>query len=72
MTDCSIWLRVDRQNINFMNRILEAWSHYGALTTFDKKAGLVYIRCTPDTKEFMQHILANLPFAVTAVHEHPA
>lgn len=59
-----IKLFVEPANINLLNRIMEGYSHLGALTTTDSKSGKVYIRCTPDTLPEVELIVANLPFLV--------
>ena len=59
--DASIYLRVQPQDVNFVNRIFEGCEYLGVVTTLEPKGGLLVIRATPDTRLEVLDILAHLP-----------
>lgn len=59
--DASIYLRVQPQDVNFVNRIFEGCEYLGVVTTLEPKGGLLVIRATPDTRLEALDILAHLP-----------
>ncbi len=64
-----IYLRLDPENIDFLNRIIEGCDGLGILSTVDNRQGQVVIRVTPDTRRDILEILEHLPFAVQIVSE---
>lgn len=64
-----IYLRVDPENIDFLNRIIEGCDGLGILSTVDNKQGQVVIRVTPDTRPDILEILEHLPFAAQIICE---
>ena len=59
--DASIYLRVQPQDVNFVNRIFEGCEYLGVVTTLEPKGGLLVIRATPDTRLEALDIVAHLP-----------
>ncbi|VBB06017.1 Hypothetical protein LUCI_1228 [Lucifera butyrica] len=60
MTDM-IRIRVNSQDINYINRIMEGYEHLGVVTTVNKEEGVLAIRVTPDTRREVETILNHLP-----------
>ena len=58
-------LRVNPQNIAFINKIFEGFDNLALVTTIDNKQGLLKINVTPDTKEDVLQILNKLPRMIT-------
>ncbi|MGI6412764.1 MAG: DUF4911 domain-containing protein [Syntrophomonadaceae bacterium] len=51
-------------DIDFLNKIIEAYDNLGILSTLNQKEGVVIIRTTEDTFKDLQAILSHLPFAI--------
>ena len=62
-----IFLRLNPENIDFLNRIIEGWDGLGILSTIDNREGLVVIRVTPDTRSEVLGVLEHLDFTVEIV-----
>lgn len=58
-------LRVNPQDIAFINKIFEGFDNLALVTTIDNKQGLLKINVTPDTKEDVLEILNKLPRMIT-------
>lgn len=54
-------LRIAPADINYFNRIMEGYEYLGAVTTLDRRQGIVIVRTTPDTYVVVKDILAHLP-----------
>lgn len=67
--DAVIHLLVNRQDIAMLNKIMEAYSHLGVVSTVDREKGLLVIRATSDTAEEVRMIIERLPFAVEALED---
>lgn len=61
---CIIHLQTNREDIVYLDHIMEGYSHLGIVTTVDAKEGLVCIRVTEDTKEEVLNILKNFPVSI--------
>lgn len=59
-----IWVKLESQQIHYLNRVLEGYEYLGALTTLDPKLGIAQIRATEDTIDDVVLVLENLPFQV--------
>ena len=59
--DASVYLRVQPQDVNFVNRIFDGCEYLGVVTTLEPIGGLLVIRATPDTRLEALDILAHLP-----------
>nr|WP_092067287.1 DUF4911 domain-containing protein [Dendrosporobacter quercicolus]NSL46507.1 DUF4911 domain-containing protein [Dendrosporobacter quercicolus DSM 1736]SDL53400.1 protein of unknown function [Dendrosporobacter quercicolus] len=61
----ALYLRIDPQHVNYLNRIMEGYEYLGTVSTVDRKAGIVVIRATADTVAEVRTIIENLtiPFA---------
>lgn len=59
----AIYLRIDPQHVNYLNRIMEGYEYLGTVST--RKDGIVVIRATADTVDEVRTIVENLtiPFA---------
>lgn len=56
--------RVLSQDIDLVNKIVEGYEGYGIVSTEDAATGLIRVYVTPDTKEEMAKILADLPVPI--------
>ena len=59
-----VWVKLESQQIHYLNRVLEGYEYLGALTTLDPKLGIAQIRATEDTIDDVLLVLENLPFQV--------
>lgn len=57
-----IRIKLPKQKIAFLMKIIEGYGHLGVLTTLDPKEGLAIVRVTPDTAEDMRELLAQFSF----------
>ena len=64
-----VFLRVETQNIDFLNRIVEGWDGLGVVSTLDRDQGLVVIRVTPDTKPELLNVVRFLPFPAEVLEQ---
>ena len=55
-----IFLKVNKEDINYINRIMEGYEYLGVVSTIDKKEGIIVIRTTTDMYDEDQVILENL------------
>jgi len=60
--DTEIRVKVPREKISFLTKIIEGYDHLGVVSTLDPQRGLVTVRVTPDTAAEVRAILAGLPF----------
>lgn len=56
-----IYLRINPEDINFVNKIMEGYEYLGMVSTLDRSEGLLIIRVTPDTYADARMILSRLP-----------
>ena len=55
-----IFLKVNKDDINYINRIMEGYEYLGVVSTIDKKEGIIVIRTTTDMYDEAKVILENL------------
>ena len=55
-----IFLKVNKEDINYINRIMEGYEYLGVVSTIDKKEGIIVIRTTTDMYDVAKVILENL------------
>lgn len=55
-----IFLKVNKEDINYINRIMEGYEYLGVVSTIDKKEGIIVIRTTIDMYDEAKVILENL------------
>ncbi len=55
-----IFLKVNKEDINYINRIMEGYEYLGVVSTIDKKEGIIVIRTTTDMYDEAKVILENL------------
>ena len=55
-----IFLKVNKEDINYINRIMEGYEYLGVVRTIDKKEGIIVIRTTIDMYDEAKVILENL------------
>jgi len=60
MENTQILIRVQPKDIDYINRIIEAYDGLGLVHTLDRKAGIVTIHVTPDTIADVRDILDDL------------
>lgn len=60
----AVYAQVAPENIDFLNKIMEAWGHVGIVSTLDAHQGLIIVRVTPDTQALAEQILLHMPFAL--------
>lgn len=56
-----ILLEIAPQDIDFLNRIIEATDGLGLVTTLDRQLGRVVIWVTPDTRAEVTALLGSFP-----------
>ena len=74
MTDLrafTVKVQVKPKNIDFLNRVFEAYDHLAVVTTIDSKEGLLVIRGFGKVGT-VRRILRGLPFPVTILAESTA
>ena len=59
-----VWVKIESQQIHYLNRVREGYEYLGALTTLNPKLGIAQIRATEDTIDDVLLVLENLPFKV--------
>ena len=55
-----IFLKVNKEDINYINTIMEGYEYLGVVSTIDKKEGIIVIRTTTDMYDEAKVILENL------------
>ena len=55
-----IFLKVNKEDIDYINRIMEGYEYLGVVSTIDKKEGIIVIRTTTDMYDEAKVILENL------------
>ena len=55
-----IFLKVNKEDINYINRIMDGYEYLGVVSTIDKKEGIIVIRTTTDMYDEAKVILENL------------
>ena len=55
-----IFLKVNKEDINYINRIMEGYEYLGVVSTIDKNEGIIVIRTTTDMYDEAKVILENL------------
>ena len=59
-----VWVKLESQQIHYLNRVLEGYEYLGALTTLNPKLGIAQISATEDTIDDVLLVLENLPYKV--------
>lgn len=54
-------LKVNPADIDFLNRVFEGYDYLGTVSTIDRRAGVVGIWVTPNTRAEVIKILENFP-----------
>ena len=54
-------LKVNPEDIDFINKIFEGFDNLALVTTIDNKQGLLRINVTPGTREDVLKILSKFP-----------
>lgn len=62
-----VYFRIPPTEMTMVTRIMEGYEYVGVVTALDGKAGLGYVRTTPDTAPLAIEILKNMPFAVEII-----
>lgn len=60
MERSEILIRVQSKDIDYINKIIEAYDGLGIVHTVDRHAGVVAVHVTPDTVGDVRDILENL------------
>ena len=55
-----IFLKVNKEDINYINRIMEGYEYLGVVSKIKKKEGIIVIRTTTDMYDEAKVILENL------------
>lgn len=63
----AFYIKVDRHDINFINRIMEGYEYLGVVTTVKREEGILMIRVTSDTYAEVKNILQNSPVQVAFI-----
>ncbi|MDW7673822.1 MAG: DUF4911 domain-containing protein [Bacillota bacterium] len=58
-----------KEDIVYLDRIMEGYGHLGFATSAIGKKGLVYIQVTADTKPEVLDILNNFPYELKILNE---
>ncbi|BBB92900.1 MAG TPA: DUF4911 domain-containing protein [Methylomusa anaerophila] len=67
--DCSIMIRVEPRDVNFVNQIMEGYEYLGVVSTINRAEGILVVRVTPDTVNDVRRILSTLPINVKDVKD---
>lgn len=65
----NIWVRLDPQNIDVFNKIIEGYDNLALVTAIEPALGQLLVRVTPDTKKDALRLLKHLPFPIEIVSE---
>lgn len=68
-TNLSILIQVDSQNIDYFNKITEAYDNLALVTAIDPGEGKLLVRVTKDTKKDTLKLLRHLPFPVNILKD---
>jgi hypothetical protein len=60
--DNKVYLKIPKEKIASLIRIIEGYDNVGLVTTLNPKEGLVAIEQTPDTEEIIANILNGITF----------
>lgn len=60
MGTTEILIRVQSKDIDYLNKIVEAYEGLGLVHTVNRTEGIVAVHVTPDTAEDVKDILSNL------------
>ncbi|MGI6678615.1 MAG: DUF4911 domain-containing protein [Dehalobacterium sp.] len=66
----NISVRIDPENINVFNKIIEGYDNLALVTAIEPINGKLLVRVTPDTKKDTLSLLKRLPFSVEILSEH--
>ncbi|MBP2642287.1 MAG: hypothetical protein H6Q67_174 [Firmicutes bacterium] len=65
--DSSVYFRIARKHVNYVNCIFEGYEYLGVVSTVDRNDNLLVVRATSDTADVVRDILVNLPIPVELV-----
>ena len=57
-----IYVKVPKDKISFLTKIIEGYDNMGVVSTVNPEEGWTVIRITPDTETEARQVLAHLPF----------
>lgn len=61
-----IFIRVHKRDVDYVNKIIEAYDGLGIVHTVNRKDGIVAVHVTPDTAEdvldILKHLQVNIEF----------
>lgn len=61
-TENKVFLKIPKRQIAFLTKIIEGYDNLGVVSTIDAQEGIVMIHLTPDTRQEILEIIAQLPF----------
>lgn len=64
--DNKVCLKIPKEKIASLIRIIEGYDNVGLVTTINPKEGVVIIQQTPDTAEIISNILQEITFVEIA------
>jgi hypothetical protein len=64
-----IFVRVNPENIDIFNKIVEAYDNLALVTAIHPQEGKLLVRVTKDTKKDTIKVLKHLPFPVEFCHK---
>lgn len=70
--ESDLYLQLQPQDINYVNRIMEGYEYLGMVTTLNRQSGLLRVRCTPDTKEEARAVLEGLKISLRFISNSAA
>ncbi|MGI6606046.1 MAG: DUF4911 domain-containing protein [Peptococcia bacterium] len=60
--DNKVYLKIPKEKIASLIRIIEGYDNVGLVTTINPEEGLIAIQQTPDTEEIIANILNEITF----------
>lgn len=60
MENTEVLIRIQPKDVDYVNKIIEAYDGLGLVHTLDRKEAIVVVHVTPDTEADVRDILANL------------
>jgi hypothetical protein len=60
--DNKVYLKIPKEKIASLIRIIEGYDNVGLVTTLNPQEGLIAIQLTPDTEEIIANILNGITF----------
>lgn len=60
MDDTRVYIEIQPEAVNYINRIIEGYEYLGILTTLDPKRATCQINSTADTRDIVIDVLTHL------------